>query len=90
MYAGQELLPEKMLQGLTDWLIEPSRHLNIQARGFRVSIKKPDGGAPDEIVFPTMGTADRRHWLVCYVRFPMQECVDAMKQESKVHRYIFV
>jgi hypothetical protein len=37
-----------------------------------------------------MGTADRRHWLVCYVRFPMQECVDAMKQESKVHRYIFV
>jgi hypothetical protein len=90
VYAGQELLPEKMLQGLTDWLIEPSRHLNIQARGFRVSIKKADGAAPDEIVFPTMHTADRRHWLVCFVRFPMHECVAAMKQESKVHRYIFV
>lgn len=90
VYAGQELLQEKMLQGLIDWLIEPSRHLNIQARGFRVSIKKADGGPPDEYVFPTMSTADRRHWLVCFVRFPTAECVTAMQRESKVHRYIFV
>ena len=90
VYAGQELLPEKMLQGLIDWLTEPSRHLNIQPRGFRVSIKKPNGAAPDDYVFPTMNTADRRHWLVCIVRFSAADCAAAMKQETKVHRYIFV
>lgn len=90
VYAGQELLPERILQGLIDWLTDPSRHLNIQPRGFRISIKKPDGSTPDEYVFPTMHTADRRHWLVCIVRFTMEDCVAAMKQESKVHRYIFI
>ena len=90
VYAGQELLPEKMLQGLTDWLIEPSRHLNIQPRGFRVAIKKADGSAPEEYVFPTMNTADRRHWLVCFVRFTAADCANAMAQENKVHRYIFI
>ena len=90
VYAGQELLPERMLQGLIDWLTEPSRHLNILPRGFRVSIKKPDGSAPQEYVFPTMNTADRRHWLVCFVRFSAEDCAAAMKQESKVHRYIFI
>lgn len=90
VYAGQELLPEKMLQGLIDWLVAPARHLNIQPRGFRVSIKKPDGAAPDEYVFPTMNTADRRHWLVCFVKFSAADCAAAMKQETKVHRYIFV
>lgn len=90
VYAGQELLPEKILQGLVDWLTEPSRHLNIQPRGFRVSIKKAEGNPPDEYIFPTMNTADRRHWLVCFVRFSAADCTAAMKQESKVHRYIFI
>ena len=90
VYAGQELLPERMLQGLIDWLSAPTRHLNIQPRGFRVSIKKPDGSAPEEHVFPTMNTADRRHWLVCFVRFTTEDCAAAMSQETKVHRYIFI
>lgn len=90
VYAGQELLPENMLQGLISWLTDPTRHLNIQPRGFRVAIKKPDGGPSDEYIFPTMNTADRRHWLVSFVVFTAQDCVSAMQQESKVHRYIFV
>lgn len=89
VYAGQELLPENMLQGLVDWLQAPARHLNIQPRGFRVSIKKADGAA-DEHTFPTMNTADRRHWLVCIVKFSAEDCARAMKQETKVHRYIFI
>lgn len=90
VYAGQELLPEKILQGLIDWLIDPARHLSIEPRGFRVSIKKPDGSPPDDYVFPTMNTADRRHWLVCFVRFSAQDCAEAIRQETKVHRYIFI
>jgi len=90
VYAQQELLPESVLQGLIDWLSQPARHLNIQPRGFRVAIKKPDGSPPEEYIFPTMNTADRRHWLVCIVAFTAEECVTAMKLENKVHRYIFV
>jgi hypothetical protein len=90
VYAGQELLPERMLQGLVDWLAVPNRHLNIEARGFRVSIKRPDTDTAEEYSFPTMNSADRRHWLVCVVCFSSADCVYAMKQESKVHRYIFV
>ena len=90
VYAGQELLPEKLLQGVIDWLIEPTRHLNIQPKGFRVTIKNTASGQPEEYTFPTMNAADRRHWLVCFVRLSAEDCARCLSQENKVHRYIFI
>lgn len=85
VYAGKELLPENMMRGLISWLKDPAEHLQIappevEASQGSFTIKK----------LPTLHSADRRHWIVCFVRLATQECVDAMSQERRIHRYIFI
>jgi hypothetical protein len=38
--------------------------------------------------FPELKIRDRRHWLVCFVRFPTAEGVAAMHNEHGQHRYM--
>lgn len=85
VYAGKELLPENMMRGLISWLKDPAEHLQITppqiaADQGRFSIGK----------LPMLHSADRRHWIVCFVRMATQECVEAMNQERRIHRYIFI
>lgn len=85
VYAGKELLPENMIRGLISWLKDPAEHLQIS----------PPEVAANEGSFtirklPTLHSADRRHWITCFVRLATQECIQVMNQERRIHRYIFV
>lgn len=85
VYAGKELLPENMMRGLISWLKDPAEHLQIT----------PPEVAADQGSFsigklPVLHSADRRHWIACFVRMATQECVQLMNQERRIHRYIFI
>lgn len=83
--ASEELKPEKMLRGIVAWLQRPGEHLQV--------IAESRNGAPADAAhqieaLPELQIRDRRHWLVCYVRFPTAEGVAAMHNEHGQHRYI--
>lgn len=85
VYAVEELLPEKLLRGIITWLEAPEQHLQVT----------PAGAAPGSQAlagqgFPVLRSADRRQWLVSTVRFPIQEALDAVREEKRTHRYIFI
>jgi len=80
VYAAEELTPENLLKGLVAWLNSPATHFRIDPQGIRLS----------DLVLPTLHTADRRHWLVCMVKFSCQDGLDALGKESRTHRYIFI
>lgn len=87
VYAGKELLPENMLRGLITWLESPAEHLRVVDAGAAV------GGQPGTqqvLEFPVMHCADRRQWIVSIVRFQTQEGVETLRQEKRIHRYIFI
>jgi hypothetical protein len=89
VYAGKELLPENMLRGLISWLEEPDEHLRVVG---------PAAGAGGQGIssvrtvsdFPVLHCADRRQWIVSIVKFPTSEGVEALRQEKRIHRYIFI
>lgn len=87
VYAGKELLPENLLRGLVTWLEDPSEHLRVTGQ--------PAGGqgagsARQFFDFPVLHCADRRQWIVSIVQFATSEGVEALRQEKRIHRYIFI
>ena len=82
--AGEELQPEKMLRGIVAWLQRPGEHLQVMAE----SRTNATDAAHQIEALPELLVRDRRHWLVCYVRFPTAEGVAAMHNEHGQHRYI--
>lgn len=88
VYAGKELLPENMLRGLISWLEEPDEHLRVV--GQPAGPGGQSGSARAAFDFPVLHCADRRQWIVSIVKFPTNEGVEALRQEKRIHRYIFI
>jgi hypothetical protein len=86
--ADDELQPEKLLQGLVAWLRRPSEHFQVRAG------EKAAAGSGDAVhqidLLPQLLVCDRRHWVVCIVRFPTGEGVAAIQNETRQHRYILI
>lgn len=86
--ADDELQPDNMLQGLIAWLQRPSEHFQVRAG------EKAAAGSQDAVhqidLLPQLVVCDRRHWIVCMVRFPTSEGVAAVQNETRQHRYILI
>jgi hypothetical protein len=83
--ASEELQAEKMLRGIVAWLQRPGEHLQVIAESRTTA---PADAAHQIEALPELQIRDRRHWLVCYVRFPTAEGVAAMHNEHGQHRYM--
>lgn len=86
--ADDELQPDNLLQGLIAWLGRPSEHFQVRAG------EKAAAGSQDAVhqidLLPQLLVCDRRHWVVCMVRFPTAEGVAALQNETRQHRYILI
>ena len=90
VYAEQELVPSRILQGLSAWLRRPAEHLRIDVAGGVIAHGQSNGHDAPYLKLPLLHCADRRQWLVCMVSLPTQEAFDALAQETHVHRYVFI
>ena len=78
--AGKELVPDNLLRGLVAWLHSPEMYFRVDAGDVA------SAGA----ALPTLHSSDRRQWLVSFVRFPVEEALQALSRETHNHRYIYV
>lgn len=90
VYAGKELLPENMLRGLIAWLEAPEEHLRVRAGEHEAPPAHTTAQQPLPHRLPVMHTADRRQWIVCLIKVPTREAIDAINIEKRNHRYIFI
>jgi len=82
-----DLTPEKLLEGVIGWLAAPEKYLRLEGSG----VSMPAAGAPGaQQHLPLLHCSDRRQWLVCLVRFPVAEGLQALEQETHHHRHIFI
>lgn len=88
--AAKELTPDNMLRGLCAWLHDPSAHLRVCNGDIKVADRRSQGGEPGVHDLPVLQSSDRRQWIVCLVRFPTHEGVEALMQETRSHRYILI
>lgn len=82
IHAEEELTPDNLVKGLVSWLKSPSEFLRIDP----VDAPGGDGAAG----LPAMHSVDTRKWLVCQVKFSATEGMEALKRETRVHRYILI
>ena len=90
VFAEEELKPANLLRGLCAWLSDPMDHLRIKAEGARISVQIPGAAKPLVYDLPMLYSADRRQWLVSIVEFPVDECMAALSNETRTHRYIYI
>ncbi len=84
--AARSLEPRQIMVDLVACLQNPERHLRLDAgNGHRVD---SDGQAG--IHLPLLSGTDRRDWLVCVARLPMDEVRMAMEAEPRAHRFIMI
>ncbi|MFZ2269635.1 MAG: hypothetical protein WAV95_18820 [Azonexus sp.] len=82
-----DLTPETLLQGVIGWLSSPEKYLRLEDTG----VSLPAGAAQSEVSqLPLLHCSDRRQWLVCLIRFPVAEGLQALEQETHHHRHIFI
>jgi len=81
IHAEEALTPDNLVKGLVSWLKSPSEFLRIDP-----AASADEGG----VGLPMMHSADTRKWLVCQVKFSATEGMEAMKRETRVHRYILI
>lgn len=79
--AAEELTPDRLLEGLIAWLAQPSGYFRVE---------RADAGLAGDMAFPLLHSSDRRQWLVCTVRFPVEEALAALERETHTHRHIFI
>ncbi|MRR51643.1 MAG: hypothetical protein EG825_12140 [Rhodocyclaceae bacterium] len=82
IHAEEELTPDNLVKGLVSWLKSPSEFLRIDT----TDALGGEGGP----VLPVMHSADTRKWLVCQVKFSATEGMEALKRETRVHRYMLI
>lgn len=82
IHAEEELTPDNLVKGLVSWLKSPSEFLRIDPAAA--------SGSEGAVGLPVMHSADTRNWLVCQVKFSATEGMEAMKRETRVHRYILI
>ena len=85
--SAHDLTPDKLLEGVIGWLGSPEKYLRLEDSG----VSLPAGAAKSEVSqLPLLHCSDRRQWLVCLVRFPVAEGLQALEQETHHHRHIFI
>lgn len=86
--------PERLLEGLADWLAEPSSHLRLAPTSVAVDRAGvvADGGCEGctTLAFPELVGRDRRHWLVLLVRIRRSEAREAVDRHDRATRYIVI
>lgn len=91
---AEDLSPEGTLLALVDWLWTPESHLRLEADGGHgvTHIQQGPGSSSSEqhLHLPLLATTDRRQWLVCITRVPIEEAMQAVAQETRAHRHILV
>lgn len=91
---AEDLSPEGTLLALADWLWSPESHLRLEADGGHgvTHIQQGPGSASSEqhLYLPLLATTDRRQWLVCITRVPVEEAMQAVARENRAHRHILV
>jgi hypothetical protein len=91
---AEDLSPEGTLLALVDWLWSPESHLRLEADGGHgvTHIQQGPGSSSHEqhLHLPLLATTDRRQWLVCITRVPIEEAMQAVTQETRAHRHIIV
>lgn len=90
VHAKTELTPGNMVRGLAAWLRRPEEVLKLTNGDVRIPGRSADGAQSGHYELPMLHCADRRQWIVCMVAFPTYEAAEALKAESRIHRYIFV
>jgi hypothetical protein len=88
--AKTELTPGNMVRGLAAWLRRPEEVIRLSSGEIRIPGRSPDGAQAGHYELPMLHCADRRQWIVCMVAFPTYEAAEALKAESRIHRYIFI
>ena len=88
--AKTELTPDRMVRGLAAWLRRPEEVLKLTNGDVRIPGRSADGAQSGHYELPMLHCADRRQWIVCMVAFPTYEAAEALKAESRIHRYIFL
>lgn len=83
VYAAKELTPGKILNGLIVWLNSPALY-------FRIEPSDAGFPRPGQFELPCLHSVDRRQWLVCFVQLSTQEALEALRQETRTHRYILI
>lgn len=83
-----DLTPEKLLDGLIAWLSAPEKYLRLQNTEIVLPTDPANGATHHRL--PLLHCSDRRQWLVCLVRFPVAEGLQALEQETHHHRHIFI
>lgn len=78
--TDKELAPDDLLHGLVAWLHSPEMYFRVDTG---------DVGAAGAAL-PTLHSSDRRQWLVSFVRFPVEEALQALNRETHNHRYIYI
>jgi hypothetical protein len=83
-----DLTPEKLLDGLIGWLSAPEKYLRLQNTEIMLPTDRADSATQHRL--PLLHCSDRRQWLVCLVRFPVAEGLQALEKETHHHRHIFI
>ena len=78
--ASKELTPDNLLRGLIAWLRSPEMYFRVDSGDL----------AAATTALPTLHSSDRRQWLVSFIRFPVNEALQALERESHTHRYIYI
>ncbi len=88
--AGEDFTPGKALDALVEWLRTPEQQLQVDTGEGHPLVGAPTADGHGQLRMPLLVSTDRRKWVVCMVRFPLQEALTAINQESQPHRYILI
>jgi len=85
--SAHDLTPDTLLQGVIAWLAMPEKYLRLEDK----AVPLPRCDTQNSVSqLPLLHCSDRRQWLVCLVRFPVAEGLQALEQETHHHRHIFI
>ena len=90
LYAEKELQPDNLLRGLVAWFERPFDQFRVVESGLLVSSGRNDGQGSVQYHLPLGVTADRRRWLLALIEFSCSEGLQALGQETRVHRYLLL
>lgn len=85
----EQLMPERLLDGLVAWLESPEKHLYLEPSSVTVDnmgmFVEPNTGRTDvhTLYCPQLVGRDRRKWIVILARIPCQEARDAVEEQAR-------
>jgi len=82
--------PDQLLAEFCTWLAAPEAYFRLEQSGISLPLDDDGGRANAGIDLPRLHCSDRRQWLVCLIRFPVEEGLQALAQETHTHRHIYI